>query len=323
MLYDKFMEIKVPVLYLIVPCYNEEPILRDSAQQFKAKLEALINAKKVTTDSRIMFIDDGSNDSTYQIITDLYHSSPLFCGLKLSRNRGQQNAMLAGLSVARAHADVTITIDADLQDDLNALDKMLDEYMNGAEIVYGVRSTRKKDTFFKRVSAHAFYKTMLRMGVDIVYDHSDFRLLSKNAMNALAEYTESNVFLRGLIPQLGFKTAKVTYPRAERQGGKSKYNPASLMSLALEGITSFSSKPLTAIFWLGFWLHILGLIGFVTTMVLMFTLGLHFMWTLLSAMVWLTGLLLIALGIIGFYLGKTYLETKHRPRFIIEEILDQ
>jgi len=316
------MFVKTPILYIVVPCYNEEAVLPDSAQKLQAKIETLIADKKIADKSRILFVDDGSKDKTYQIITDLHNTNPLFAGVKLAHNRGHQNALMAGLSVARESADVTITIDADLQDDINAIDKMLDEYANGAEIVYGVRSARKKDTLFKRMTAHAFYKLMLKMGVEIIYDHADFRLMDKTALDALFQYKESNLFLRGIVPQLGFKTAKVTYPRGKRQAGESKYPLKKMIAFALNGITSCSTKPLAMIWKAGLWLNFLGLAGFITTLVLMFTINLHFMWPLFSAMVWLTGFVLLALGIIGFYLGKAYLETKHRPLYIIEETLN-
>ena len=316
------MNIQTPILYLVVPCYNEELVLPDTAEKLQTKMTTLIDAKKINAASRVLFIDDGSKDQTYQIAAELHQANPLFGVVKLSHNRGQQNALMAGLSVANEAADIAITIDADLQDDIDAIDKMLDEHMNGAEIVYGVRSARKKDTIFKRMTAHAFYKLMENMGVEIIYDYSNFCLLGKNALDALLQYQESNLFIRGIVPQLGFKTAQVTYPRAKRLAGKSKYNISQLLAVALEGITSFSSKPLTMIWWLGFWLHLLGLASFVTTTVLFFVIDLHCVWMILSAMVWLTGIILLALGIIGFYLGKTYIETKHRPRFVIEDILN-
>jgi len=317
------MNKKTPILYLVVPCYNEEPVIMDSSKKMQEKMEALIAENKIDSNSRIMFVDDGSKDKTLEMITELHNNNPLFSVVKLSRNRGQQNATIAGLTIANKYADAVITIDADLQDDLNAIDKMVEEYVNGAEIVYGVRSARKKDTIFKRMTAHAFYKLMLKLGVEIIFDHSEFRLMSKTALDAFFEYEESNLFIRGIFPQLGFKTAKVAYPRAKRQAGESKYPLSKMLSVAIEGITSFSSKPLTMIFWLGFWLQILSLTGFVTTTILMFTINLHFMWSLLSAISWLTSIILIALGIIGLYLGKTYIETKRRPRFIIEEVLNK
>ncbi len=321
--YNQDMIIKTPTLYIVVPCYNEEQVLPNSAEQLLNKVQTLITDKKIADTSRILFVDDGSKDKTYQIITDLHHTNPLFAGVKLSRNRGQQNAQIAGLEIAyKANADATITIDADLQDDINAIDKMLDEYQNGAEIVYGVRSARKKDTIFKRMTAHAFYKLMIKMGVEIVYDHSEFRFLSRTAMDALFQYQERNLFIRGVVPQLGFKTAKVTYPRAERQAGKTKYSTSQLLSIALNGIASCSTKPLSIIWWFGFWLHFLSLAGFITTLVLMFTINLHFIWPLLCAMAWMTSIILLALGVIGFYLGKTYTETKHRPHYYIEEVLN-
>ncbi len=313
---------KTPILYLIVPCYNEEQVLPDSAERLKDKMQTLIANKKIADNSRILFVDDGSEDKTYQIITDLHNSDSLFAGVKLSHNRGQQNAQMAGLSIAREIADATITIDADLQDDINAIDKMLDEYINGAEIVYGVRSTRKKDTIFKRMTAHAFYKLMIKMGVDIVYDHSEFRLMSKTAVDALFKYQERNLFIRGVVPQLGFKTAKVTYPRAERKAGRTKYSVSKLLSIALNGIASCSTKPLSMIWWTGFWLNLFSLTGLITTIVLMFTIDLHFIWPILCTIVWSASLMLLALGVIGFYLGKTYIETKHRPHYIIEEVLN-
>ncbi len=318
------MEQKKPILYLVVPCYNEEPVIMDSAEKLKNKMNDLISTGKIADGSRVLFVDDGSKDKTYQLIHELHENNPsLFSGVKLAHNRGQQSATIAGLSIAHAKADAVITIDADLQDDINAIDKMIDEYLNGAEIVYGVRSSRKKDTIFKRMTARAFYRLMLKMGVEIIYDHSEFRLMSKTALDAFFQYQESNLFVRGIVPQLGFKTAKVASPRLKRQAGESKYSPIKLLSLAIDGITSCSSKPLTMIFWIGFWLQILSFTALTTTMVLMFTINLHFMWPLLSAMCWLTSLVLLALGIIGFYLGKTYIETKHRPRFILEEVLDQ
>jgi len=317
------MDKKTPILYIVVPCYNEEPVLEDTSKKLKEKMETLIANKKVAENSRILFVDDGSKDKTYEMISALHAQDDLFSGVKLAHNRGHQNALIAGLSIANKHADITITIDADLQDDVNAIDGMIEEYENGAGIVYGVRSARKKDTIFKRMTAHAFYKLMMKLGVEIIFDHADFRLMSKPALDAFFEYQESNLFLRGIVPQIGFKTAKVPYERAKRQAGESKYPLKKMIAFALDGITSCSSKPLTMIFWFGFWLHLFSLAGFVTTTVLMFVIDLHFMWCLLSAMCWLTSLVLIALGIIGFYLGKTYIETKRRPRFIIEEVLNK
>jgi len=317
------MEQKTPVLYLVVPCYNEEPVIMDSAEKLKTKMNDLISSGKIAHKSRILFVDDGSKDNTYALINELHNTNELFSGVKLAHNRGHQNALVAGLSVAHEKSDITITIDADLQDDINAIDKMIDEYQNGADIVYGVRSARKKDTAFKRLTAQGFYKLMKKMGVEIIYDHADFRLMSKTALTAFFQYQESNLFLRGIVPQIGLKTATVPYQRAERLAGESKYPLPKMIAFALDGITSCSSKPLTMIFWLGFWLQILSLAAFTTTMILLFTINLHFMWALISAMAWFTSLILLALGIIGFYLGKTYIETKHRPRFIIEEILNK
>ncbi len=317
------MEQKTPVLYLVVPCYNEEPVIMDSAEKLKTKMNDLISSGKIAHESRILFVDDGSKDKTYALITELHNTNELFSGVKLAHNRGHQNALVAGLSVAHEKSDITITIDADLQDDINAIDKMIDEYKNGADIVYGVRSARKKDTAFKRLTAQGFYKLMKKMGVEIIYDHADFRLMSKTALTAFFQYQESNLFLRGIVPQIGLKTATVPYQRAERLAGESKYPLPKMIAFALDGITSCSSKPLTMIFWIGFWLQILSLAAITTTVVLMFTINLHFMWVLISAMAWFTSLILLALGIIGFYLGKTYIETKRRPRFIIEEILNK
>lgn len=316
------MNKKTPILYIVSPCYNEEPVLPTSAKRLKEKMETLLAEQKIATGSRILFVDDGSKDKTYQVIQDLHDADPLFVGVKLAHNRGQQNALLAGLSVAHQSADIVITIDADLQDDINAIDKMIEEYMNGAEIVYGVRSTRKKDTIFKRTTAHAFYKLMLKMGVEIIYDHSDFRLMDKTALDALFEYQERNLFLRGIVPQLGFKTAKVAYPRAERAAGESKYPLSKMITFALNGIASCSTKPLSIIWKLGIIFHLLSLIGLITTLILMYTINLHFMWSIICALGWFTSIILLALSIIAFYLGKTYLETKHRPLFKIEKVLD-
>ena len=309
------------VLYLVVPCYNEEAVLPETSQRLLAKMTALIEKQQIDVASRVMFVDDGSRDQTWPMICNLHESNPLFVGVKLSRNRGQQNALLAGLNTAIKYADATISIDADLQDDIDVIDKMMNEYYQGAEIVYGVRSSRKKDTFLKRFTAQSYYKIMKKIGVDLIYNCSECRLMSKTAVEALNQYQEVNLFLSGIVPQLGYQTAEVTYERDKRFAGKSKWSTKQLFGKAIDGITSFSNRPLTAIFGFGILATILGLAGFVTTLVLMYVIGLSGLWPVLSAMVMLTGVVLAALGVVGVYVGKTYLETKHRPRYLIEKEL--
>ena len=312
------------VMYLVIPCYNEEEMLPITAQALIKKMDALIGEKKISPKSKVMFVDDGSKDRTWELIEQLHASSELFTGLKLSRNKGHQNALLAGLMTAKEYADIIVSMDADLQDDINAIDGFLEKRAEGCEIVYGVRSSRETDTGFKRFTAQSYYKILASMGVEITYNHADYRMMSKKAVEALAEFKEVNLFLRGMVPMVGFKSDIVTYERAARQAGESKYPLKKMISFAVEGITSLSIKPIRFITTLGF------MIFFVSIIMLIYFLVIHFMgrtvpgWTTTVVSVWaLGGLQLLAIGIIGEYIGKIYLETKARPKFIIETNLEE
>ncbi len=304
-----------------MPCYNEEEVLPQTAKALKGKLEECVSKNLADKDSKILFVDDGSKDKTWEIICNLHKEEGCFCGVKLSRNKGHQNAVYAGLSVAYKHADVTITIDADLQDDIDCIDKMLEDYKNGSQIVYGVRSKRDTDTFFKRFTAQGFYKLMKKMGVETVYNHADYRLMSKTAVEAMLKYDEFNLYLRGIIPQLGYKTSSVEYKRKERTAGESKYPLKKMLGLALDGITSFSTKPLGLALGLSLFAVIMGGIGFVTTLILMYVCNISVVWPIITFIMLCTGVVLFVLWIIGLYIGKTYMETKRRPKFFIEEEL--
>ena len=308
-------------LYLVIPCYNEEEVLHETANRLLPLFTRLTDSNIISGNSRVLFVDDGSRDATWPIIEELHQGQELFTGIKLSRNRGHQNALLAGLETAYRYADVVISMDADLQDDINAIDAMLEHYRSGYDIVYGVRSERKEDTFFKRFTAESFYKLMRGMGADTVYNHADYRLMSKRAVEALTEYRESNLFLRGIIPQIGYPSTTVTYERHERFAGKSKYPLKKMLAFATDGITSFSSKPLLLILELGLLLSVMGCVAFIVTLILKYTQGLSAMWPLLSALAFFTGIIVSAIGVVGIYVGKTYIETKHRPRYFIEKSL--
>ena len=310
---------KIPTLYLIIPCYNEEEVLPISKDIIEDKMKTLIKNKTIKKDSKILFVDDGSKDGTWDIIKKMTKNK-LYSGVKLSRNRGQQNAILAGLLVSKKHADITISIDVDLQDDINVIDDMVKEYNDGAEIVYGVRKSRKKDSFFKRFTAEIYYKLMKLMGVELVFNHSECRLLSIRAIEGLDEFEEVNLFLRGIIPQIGYKTSVAYYDRNTRLAGKTKYSVKKLLKLAFEGITSFSVRPLKMITFFGilFFFMSIGIIifAFINKMLGYAVEG----WTFLMGSIWLVaGIQMLSLGIIGEYIGKIYQETKKRPRFIIEE----
>lgn len=309
-------------LYLVIPCYNEEAVLRETTKQLTVKLEKLIKDKKISKDSRVMYVNDGSKDKTWELIEEIHKENNMFVGLKLSRNRGHQNALVAGLLTAKEYADVVISMDADLQDDINAIDEMLEKYNNGADIVYGVRSSRKKDTFFKKFTAEGFYKFMSLMGVDIVFNHADYRLTSKRVLDEFSNFKEVNLFLRGIFPLIGFKTDIVYYERAERFAGESKYPLKKMLSFAWDGISSFSVKPLRLICALGF------VILFISFIIMAYSLIQKIIgntvdgWTFIIISIWfIGGLQMISIGIIGEYIGKIYNETKRRPRFIIEEEL--
>ena len=315
---------KNPILYIVVPCYNEEEVLHETTKQLKAKLEKLIKDKKINQDSRVMYVNDGSKDRTWEIIKEIHEKEKLFTGVSLSRNRGHQNALLGGLMTAKEYADVVISMDADLQDDINAIDGMLEKYQEGNDIVYGVRSARKKDSFFKRTTAEGFYKFMKVLGVDCVYNHADYRLTSKRVLEEFSNYKEVNLFLRGMFPLVGFKSDVVYYERNERFAGESKYPLKKMLNFAWDGITSFSVKPLRFICTLGFVILFISLVIMIYSLVRKFTGNTVDGWTFLSISIWfIGGLQMISIGIIGEYIGKIYSETKARPRFIISENLNR
>ena len=311
-----------PILYVVVPCYNEEEVLEETTKQLKVKMEKLIKDKLISSKSKVMYVNDGSKDKTWDIIKSINEKEKLFTGITLSRNRGHQNALLGGLMTAKKYADVIISMDADLQDDINAIDEMIEKYKEGNDIVYGVRSARKKDTFFKRITAEGFYKFMKFLGVDCVYNHADYRLTSKRVLDEFENYKEVNLFLRGMFPLVGFKSDVVYYERNERFAGESKYPLKKMLNFAWDGITSFSIKPLRMICILGF------VILFISIAIMIYSLVRHITgntvsgWTFLSISIWfIGGLQMISTGIIGEYIGKVYNETKQRPRYIIAENL--
>lgn len=309
-------------LWLVVPCYNEEEVLPATAKKLREVLHTLIAAGKAGEGSRIVFVNDGSQDRTWQLIRALHEEDPCFLGISLAHNRGHQNALLAGLMEARAHADVTISLDADLQDDTDAIETMMDEYHAGAEIVYGVRSARNTDTFFKRFTAENYYRLLSSLGVEIVYNHADFRLMSRRSLDALAAYGESNLFLRGIVPQIGMQTATVTYERRERTAGRSKYSLGKMLALAWDGISSFSTRPLLLPYFGAAVCGVAALALFVAALIRRFAFGIGGSGCFVSAAVFFVGvLLLLALGVLSQYVGKIYTEVKHRPRYLIDEVL--
>ncbi len=310
------------ILYMVLPCYNEEEALPETSKVLKEKIKKLIKDKKIDSKSKIMFIDDGSKDKTWEIIEKLNKEDEIFRGVKLSRNKGHQNALLAGLMTAKDYADITISMDADLQDDIGVIDKMIEANSKGAEVVYGVRSSRKKDTFFKRFTAEGFYKVMKMFGVDIIFNHADCRLMSKNALNGLSEFKEVNLFLRGIVPLIGYKSEIAYYERNERIAGESKYPLKKMLSFAFEGITSFSIKPLRLIFTLGVIVLIVSIIIMMYSLVRKLEGAVVAGWTFLAISVWfIGGVQMISLGVIGEYIGKIYKETKARPRYLIEKVI--
>ena len=315
---------KNPILYIVVPCFNEEEVLEETTRQLKIKMETLIREKKIHDDSRVMYVNDGSKDKTWEIIKEIHNKEKLFTGISLSRNRGHQNALLGGLMTAKEYADIIISMDADLQDDVNAIDGMIEKYQEGNDIVYGVRSARKKDSFFKRTTAEGFYKFMKVLGVDCVYNHADYRLTSKRVLEEFSNYKEVNLFLRGMFPLIGFKSDIVYYERNERFAGESKYPLKKMLNFAWDGITSFSVKPLRLICSLGFIILLISLIIMVYSLIRKLTGNTVDGWTFLSISIWfIGGLQMISIGIIGEYIGKIYSETKSRPRYIIEEDLNR
>ncbi len=309
-----------PTLYLVIPCYNEEEVLPVTAPVFLEKIRSLVEKGKISDVSRILFVDDGSRDGTWKIIKALSEEHSYIKGISLSRNRGHQNALLAGLSEAQDKCDVTVSIDCDGQDDINAVDKMIDEYLSGSEIVYGVRKSRKTDSFLKRNTARLFYKLMSFMGAETVYDHADYRLVSSKVLKSFSGFKEVNVFLRGMFPLVGFRSTCVYYDRTERVAGKSKYSSAKMISLALDGITSLSVKPIRIITFSGCLVALLSFVGIIWSVIVRISGESVAGWaSLTSILCMLGGVQLISLGIIGEYIGKIYLETKGRPRFIIAE----
>ena len=310
-------------LYVVVPCYREEEVLPETSKRLQAKLTALIAQGKISPRSRILFVNDGSKDRTWPIIEELHAQDRIFSGVNLSRNRGHQNALLAGLMTAVQHADMMVSMDADLQDDIDAMDRMIDAYHEGCDVVYGVRSSRKTDSFFKRFTAESFYKLMKAMGVDIVFNHADYRLMSRRAVEGLSQFKEVNLFLRGIVPQIGYSWTTVEYERAKRFAGESKYPLKKMLSFAFDGITSFSVKPMRLILVLGAVIFALSLVMLLWTLIRWIAGATVSGWASLMCSIWMIGgIQLLALGVIGEYVGKVYSETKARPRFIIERVLN-
>ena len=309
-----------PILYIVIPCYNEEKVLPITAPLFRAKIESLQMAGKISPQSKILFVNDGSTDGTWDIIRSLSAADPVFRGLALSRNRGHQNALLAGLMEAKDLADITISIDCDGQDDPDAMEQMVDEYLRGAEIVYGVRNSRKSDSFFKRFSAQSYYRLLNHMGGEIIYNHADYRLVSTRVLEAFADYKEVNIFLRGMFPLVGFKSTCVYYERRERLAGESHYPLSKMLSLAFDGITSLSIRPIRFITAFGTFFALVAMFLIIYALISFFSGNTVPGWSSnLIAVCLIGGIQLISLGVIGEYIGKIYLETKHRPRFIIDE----
>ena len=311
------------VLYLVIPCYNEQEVLPETARQLKQKMSDLISQQKISPDSRIVFVNDGSKDTTWQIIQSLHTENKLFQGVNLSRNKGHQNALLAGLMTVKNCCDITVSLDADLQDDIDAIDGMVDKFYEGCEIVYGVRNSRKTDTFFKKTTAEGYYKVMQMLGADIVFNHADYRLMSKKALEGLEQFHESNLFLRGIVPMIGYKTGEVYYARKERMAGESKYPLKKMLSFAWEGITSLSVRPIKMITSCGAFIFIISIIMLIYSLIRHLTGATIAGWTSMMFSIWaLGGLQLLSIGIIGEYIGKVYMESKARPKYIVQEYLN-
>ncbi|MDO4278886.1 MAG: glycosyltransferase family 2 protein [Lachnoclostridium edouardi] len=311
-------------LYIVVPCYNEEEVLFETSSRLREKVRAMIKQGKVSEDSRIIFVNDGSKDKTWEIIYKLHKEDPIFGGINLSCNRGHQNALLAGLMTVKDLCSMAVSMDADLQDDIDAVEQMVDRYLDGCDIVYGVRSKRETDTFFKKATAEGFYKFMNLLGANTVYNHADYRLMSRRALNGLAEFKEVNLFLRGIVPMIGYKSDVVYYERHERFAGTSKYPLKKMISFAMEGITSLSIKPMRMITGVG-----MAVVG-ISILMLAYSVIQYFRgntvpgWSSLMVSVWVVGgMILVSLGIVGEYVGKIYMETKGRPRYLIQEFLNE
>ena len=316
------MRCKMEKLWLVIPCYNEEEVLPETSKRLYQIMSDMIVNRKIAPESKIAFVNDGSKDKTWELIQKYHDNIDMFVGINLSRNKGHQNALIAGLTVAKDYADMVITLDADLQDDVTKIPEFVDKYYDGNDIVYGVRNNRDTDTGFKRHTAGGFYKFMRALGVDIVDNHADYRLMSKRAIEGLLEFKEVNIFLRGIVPQIGYKSAIVEYKRNERLAGESKYPLKKMLAFAFDGISSFSVKPLKVSLWLGI-VSFLVAIGILIYCIVQFFLGNTVSgWASLSISIWaLGGMQLLMIGIVGEYIGKIYLESKHRPKFIIEEVL--
>lgn len=311
-----------PIIWLVIPCYNEEQVLPETAQRIKQIMTDLQQKGKISQESKVALVNDGSKDSTWQLIRQLHQQDSLYTGINLSRNKGHQYALLAGMMTAMNHADAMISLDADLQDDVNVIEQFVDKYTEGYDVVYGVRSSRKKDSFFKRFTAEGFYHVMKWLGVDIVFNHADYRLMSKRALEGLSEFGEANLFLRGIVPQIGYASTTVEYERQERFAGKSKYPLKKMLAFAFDGISSFSVKPMRMI------IHAGALMFAVSIIMLIYSLIRNWMgativgWTSLMVSIWMVGgIQLLCLGVIGEYIGKIYSETKRRPRYLIESVL--
>lgn len=316
------MENRLTVLSIVVPCYNEQEVIDETAKQLSVVLNDLIKDGSVSSKSFILFVNDGSKDATWEKISVLHKSNPLVCGVNLAKNTGHQNALMAGLQTAKSLSDVMVTIDADLQDDVSAIKSMIAEYFNENEVIYGVRSSRKKDTFFKKFTAQLFYKFMSFLGVQTVYNHADYRMMSKRAVEYLFEFRERNLFLRGIVPLIGFKSSTVYYERHERFAGETKYPFSKMLNFAIDGVTSFSVKPLRIIFIVGFLFLFLTIIAGIYVLYQYFNHNVVSGWSSLILSLWFIGsIVIISLGIIGEYIGKIYTEVKGRPRFNIESVL--
>ena len=314
------MSRQLPILWMIIPCYNEEQVLPLTAPLFDAQLNDMISAGMIRAESRILFVNDGSKDHTWEIIQNLARSNKHFIGISQSRNRGHQNAVWAGLMEARQYCDITISIDCDGQDDIKAMTEMVKEYLSGADIVYGVRSKRDTDTFFKRVSAESYYRFLHCMGAEVVFNHADYRLISKKVLDELSQYHEVNLFLRGLVPLVGFKSTCVAYERAERMAGESHYPLKKMIALAMDGITSLSNRPLHIIMNLGIFVAVISFLGVIWAIISALSGNAVSGWASVTCIVcFVSGVQLICLGVIGQYIGKIYMETKARPKYIISE----
>lgn len=310
------------ILYLVIPCYNEEQVLHETSKRLLDKINTMIKNELISGKSKILFVNDGSKDKTWDIIEELHSQNNIFSGINLSRNRGHQNALLAGLMTSKEFSDMTISLDADLQDDIDVIDKFVEQYYSGCDVVYGVRSSRQADTFFKRATALAFYKLMIGLGVDTVYNHADYRLMSKRALEGLSQFKEVNLFLRGMVPLIGYKYSIVEYERHERFAGESKYPLKKMIAFALDGITSLSIKPIRLITALGFTIFFVSVIALIYSIIVKFFGSTVTGWTSLTLSIWmLGGIQLLSIGVIGEYVGKIYNETKQRPRFIIADKL--